>query len=102
MLKQVLPNANTDTVQIFFEGNPLDVPTGYTVAAAVLAHGAGHTRVSFNHEKRAPYCHIGVCYECLMEIDGVPNQQACLVRVREGMRVRRQNGVPDFSYREEA
>jgi predicted molibdopterin-dependent oxidoreductase YjgC len=35
---------------------------------------------------------MGVCFECLVEIDGRPNQQACMTRVREGMRVRRQQG----------
>ena len=37
---------------------------------------------------------MGVCFECLVEIDGVPNQQACLVPVSEGMSVRRQEGAP--------
>ena len=41
---------------------------------------------------RAPYCMMGVCFECLMEIDGEPNQQGCLVIVREGMRIDRQLG----------
>jgi predicted molibdopterin-dependent oxidoreductase YjgC len=36
---------------------------------------------------------MGVCFECLMEIDGVPNRQACQVRVADGMRIRRQQGV---------
>jgi predicted molibdopterin-dependent oxidoreductase YjgC len=42
---------------------------------------------------RAPYCMMGVCFDCLMEIDGVPNRQACLVPVAEGMRIRRQQGA---------
>jgi predicted molibdopterin-dependent oxidoreductase YjgC len=36
---------------------------------------------------------MGVCFECLMEIDGVANRQACLVPVTEGMQIRRQHGV---------
>ena len=43
-------------------------------------------------ELRAPYCLMGVCFECLVEIDGVPNQQGCLAQVREGMRIERQLG----------
>jgi D-hydroxyproline dehydrogenase subunit gamma len=39
---------------------------------------------------RAPLCMMGICFECLVEIDGQANQQACLVRVRPGMRIRRQ------------
>jgi predicted molibdopterin-dependent oxidoreductase YjgC len=36
---------------------------------------------------------MGVCFDCLMEIDGRPNRQACMVQVEEGMRIRRQQGV---------
>ncbi|MEZ5620583.1 MAG: (2Fe-2S)-binding protein [Burkholderiaceae bacterium] len=36
---------------------------------------------------RAPMCLMGVCFDCLVEIDGRPNVQACMVEVREGMRV---------------
>ena len=36
---------------------------------------------------------MGVCFDCLMEIDGVPNQQACMVPVAEGMAIRRQDGA---------
>jgi predicted molibdopterin-dependent oxidoreductase YjgC len=80
------------TVTIDFEGTSLQVPETTTVAAAVLSQGGGgyirHSPVT--GEKRAPYCFMGVCHECLVEIDGVHNQQACIVEVREGMRVRRQ------------
>jgi D-hydroxyproline dehydrogenase subunit gamma len=36
---------------------------------------------------------MGICFECLMEIDGVGNRQACLTPITEGMRVRRQQGA---------
>ena len=39
---------------------------------------------------------MGVCFDCLVEIDGEPNRQACLVQVREGMTVRRQRGARAF------
>jgi D-hydroxyproline dehydrogenase subunit gamma len=44
-------------------------------------------------QPRAPLCMMGVCFECLVEIDGQANQQGCMVRVREGMRIRRQMTV---------
>lgn len=40
--------------------------------------------------ERAPYCMIGICFDCLAEIDGMPNRQSCMVTVRPGMRIRRQ------------
>ena len=44
-------------------------------------------------EPRAPYCMMGVCFECLLVIDGEPSQQGCLVQVRPGMRIARQEGA---------
>jgi hypothetical protein len=35
---------------------------------------------------------MGVCFECLMVIDGMPSRQACMVRVTPGMRIERQLG----------
>jgi predicted molibdopterin-dependent oxidoreductase YjgC len=31
---------------------------------------------------------MGICFDCLVEIDGVPNQRACQTLVQEGMRVK--------------
>jgi predicted molibdopterin-dependent oxidoreductase YjgC len=85
-------------VTIFIEGKPIQVPTGEMVAAAVLASGLGWVRSTpVSGAPRMPYCLMGVCFECLMEIDGVPNSQACMTQVREGMRVERQAGVRPFS-----
>jgi predicted molibdopterin-dependent oxidoreductase YjgC len=84
------------TVTIDFEGIALQVPETTTIAAAVLSHGGkNHTRLSpASGEKRAPYCFMGVCHECLVEIDGIPNQQACIIEVKEGMKIRRQLELP--------
>ncbi len=84
------------TVTIEFEGTSLQVPETITIAAAVLGHGGKtHTRLSpASGEKRAPYCFMGVCHECLVEIDGIPNQQACIIEVKEGMKIRRQLELP--------
>ena len=81
------------SVTIIFEGREMKVPAGISVAAAVLGHGhAGHTsRHGIDDSPRAPYCLMGVCFECLMEIDGKPDVQSCLVTVRDGMVVNRQD-----------
>jgi predicted molibdopterin-dependent oxidoreductase YjgC len=44
---------------------------------------------------------MGVCFECLVTIDGEPSRQACLVAVREGMQVSPQHGLPSFETRVE-
>ncbi|MDJ0713276.1 MAG: (2Fe-2S)-binding protein [Prochloraceae cyanobacterium] len=85
---------NNNTVTVNIEGEDFQVPVGETVAATVLVHNLGYTRTSpISGAPRAPLCMMGVCFECLMEIDGLPNIQACQVQVAEGMKIRRQQGV---------
>ncbi len=88
-------------VKIDFEGNLCEVPENISVAAAIQYLGINNTKNTFADEQRAPYCHMGICFECLMEIDGVANQQACLIPVREGLQVRRQLTIPTFTARKE-
>jgi predicted molibdopterin-dependent oxidoreductase YjgC len=90
-----LPDAEGRTlVTIYLDGDPVSAREGDTVAAAMLAAGADRTRTTpVSGAPRLPYCMMGVCFDCLMEIDGVPNRQACQMLVREGMQVRRQDGA---------
>jgi predicted molibdopterin-dependent oxidoreductase YjgC len=89
-----LNEVSGDTVTVEIEGVSVRVPAGESVAAAVLAHGLIHTRTTpVSGKPRAPYCMMGVCFDCLMEIDGKPNRQACMVPVEEGMKIRRQQGA---------
>lgn len=82
------------TVTIIFEGQSLTVSDHLNVAEAVLGHTHDHITHTGAHpldgRHRAPYCLMGVCFECLMEIDNVENVQACLTPVREGMLIKRQ------------
>jgi predicted molibdopterin-dependent oxidoreductase YjgC len=85
-------------VTIEMDGTALTAREGESVAAALLAAGIGHTRTTpVGGRARLPYCMMGVCFDCLVEIDGVPNRQACLVQVKDGMKVRRQIGARDIS-----
>ncbi|HKL27534.1 MAG TPA: (2Fe-2S)-binding protein [Desulfuromonadales bacterium] len=94
MLKRLHEDDDRGRVTIEFEGTRLSVPAGETVAAAVLAAGTSHTRTTaISGQHRGPYCQMGICFECLMEIDGVPNRQACMIQVRDGMTVNRQYGA---------
>lgn len=75
------------------DGQPISARTGDTVAAAMLAAGLGHCRTTpVTGAPRAPYCLMGVCFDCLVTIDGVGSRQGCLVPVREGMAVETQSG----------
>jgi D-hydroxyproline dehydrogenase subunit gamma len=90
---KTLPDAVSATVNVIVNGAPFRAPAGCTAAAAMLLADAMPTRTTpVSAAPRAPYCMMGVCFECLVEIDGVPNQQGCLVPVAEGMRINRQAG----------
>ena len=81
-----------DEIGFFFDGRPLRAMRGETVATALLAAGVGVFRSSVvSGAPRAPLCLMGVCFECLVEIDGVENRQSCLIEISEGMKVRSQN-----------
>ena len=63
------------------------VPAGISVAAALLAHGIETFRLAAEGERRGLFCGMGVCYECLVTIDGQPDQRACMTLVEEDMQI---------------
>ncbi len=89
------PDAGAKTVRIFFDDRPIETAAEISVAAALLCAGVDAVRSSaVTGEARAPHCMIGVCYECMVEIDGAQGRQACLTQVRDGMRVTHQAPAP--------
>lgn len=82
------------TVSLTFDERPLEAPAGCSVAAALLAGGVSTFRTTpVSGAPRAPYCMMGACFDCLVEIDGIPNRQSCLITVVPGMRVCTQAGL---------
>ena len=80
-----------ETVTIRLDGEPMTVPAGVSVAAALLVgRRASGRRSAVSGAQRGAYCLIGQCFECTMTIDGVAFRQACLTPVRDGMTVERQ------------
>lgn len=81
----------TERVEIEFDGKVVAVPAGISLAAVVFYLDAIPARQTIlSGLPRAPFCMMGVCFECLLEIDDIGNQRACQVEVRAGMRIRRQ------------
>lgn len=71
----------------------MDALEGDTVASALFAVGRRATRISqLRGEPRGIFCNMGVCFECLVEINGCPNQRACRTPVVNGMTVVTQVG----------
>jgi predicted molibdopterin-dependent oxidoreductase YjgC len=85
-INNAIPRSKTVTLTI--DEKEIAAFQGDTVAAAMLAAGFTFTRITpVKEERRAPYCMMGICFDCLVEINGIPNQRACQILVQEGMRV---------------
>lgn len=92
MFRRVSDSA-TEEITVSIDGAPATARAGDSVAAALLAAGRMQCRTTpVSGAPRSPYCLMGVCFECLVEIDGVGNRQACMVRVAPGMRIATQQG----------
>lgn len=69
-----------------FDGETISARAGQTVGGALTDAGIKSWRTTrFDHRPRGLFCGIGVCFDCLLTIDGRPNQRACLVTVRDGL-----------------
>ena len=78
---------------IDIDGVPAVAEASDSVAAVLLRQTEVWSRLTpATQSKRAPYCMMGVCFECLAEVDGVASVQTCLKPVCDGMRVARQTG----------
>lgn len=92
-----IEQAGSDSVTVRIENREFQVPAGISVAAAVLLCGFRKVRnTPLSDSPRLPYCMMGICFDCLMCIDGVPNQQACLVEVRNNMTIDYQRGAAEL------
>ncbi len=93
-----LARDDTPQVRFEFEGRTVTACCGDTVAAALLAGNHWRFRTTpISGAPRGPYCMMGVCFDCLVVIDGVANRQACMTEVREGMQVHSQQGASDIA-----
>lgn len=81
--------AGLQTVTVCIDGDRVLVPEGQTVAEPLISHGLS-VRSHGRGGARAPHCMKGVCFECLVTIDGTTSQQGCLVEVADGMDIWRQ------------
>ncbi len=74
-------------VHVTFDGRTLPAHEGETVAACLAGNGVSAFRETEDGSTRGIFCGMGVCFECLVDIDGRPNQQACMTTVTDGMTV---------------
>jgi predicted molibdopterin-dependent oxidoreductase YjgC len=82
---------------IFVDGAEVRAYEGESIAAALVASGRPFTRwTARTGEPRGYFCGMGVCQDCLLTVDGLPNVRACVTPAREGMRVESQRGLGDW------
>lgn len=72
-----------------FDGAPVPFRPGQTVGGALAASGVVSWRATRGSgEHRGLFCGIGVCYDCLLSVDGQRSQRACVTPARAGQDVR--------------
>jgi predicted molibdopterin-dependent oxidoreductase YjgC len=88
-----LHDPGAQAVTITIDGADVMAEAGESLAAVLLRQPQAWTRTTpVSGSPRAPYCLMGVCFECLAEVDGVASVQTCLTPVKAGMRVARRQG----------
>jgi predicted molibdopterin-dependent oxidoreductase YjgC len=84
----------TPDVRFAFGDREILAEPGQSIGAALIAAGHRSWRTTrHGGEPRGIFCGIGVCFDCLITVNGRPNQRACLTEVRQGDRVEPQEGV---------
>ena len=84
---------STKDVNLTLFGEVVTAPKGSTLAAAILSHSGDAFRQTETGVLRSAFCMMGVCFECLVEVNGNPNTQSCMILVEDKMVVKRQVGL---------
>ncbi len=75
-------------VKLTVNGKQIDAYVGETVLAALIAAGYKTLQKNpVNQEPRGALCGMGVCFECTVTINGVPNLRSCMTEVQDGMEI---------------
>jgi predicted molibdopterin-dependent oxidoreductase YjgC len=82
-----------ERLRIEVDGEWVDAFAGETVAAVLLATGRRRFRhTEQGHAPRSLFCGMGVCFDCLVTVDGVPGVRACVTAVQAGMVIGTEGG----------
>jgi aerobic-type carbon monoxide dehydrogenase small subunit (CoxS/CutS family) len=78
----------TQKITFTFNGQDVSCESGQSIAAALIANGNRELRSTrFGDKPRSIFCGIGVCFDCVVVIDGVANQRSCVIAAKQGMKV---------------
>lgn len=96
MFRRIDPEINYNQVTVYIDGHGVAAEPGEPLAAVLLRLDCPIARKTpISAKPRAPYCMMGICFECMMVIDGVLSR-ACVTAVQQGMQVERQCGARDI------
>ena len=84
--------ATHDTITITYNGKSFTALPDETLAASLIAAGYLQQRTTAKGNPRGVFCGMGVCFDCLLTVDGKPSQRACMTKVQPGMVV---SSLPD-------
>jgi D-hydroxyproline dehydrogenase subunit gamma len=94
MFRKISPSG-TPPLTLTIDGQPVTAERGETVASVLMRQSEPACRNTPVHgSPRAPFCMMGVCFDCMAIVDGVSSTQTCLVTVDQGMCVERLLGRP--------
>jgi D-hydroxyproline dehydrogenase subunit gamma len=74
----------SSALKLTIDGRLVEVPTGTTVAAAILLNRSGF-RKSVQGDMRGPLCGMGICFECRAMVNRRTQQRTCQILCEEGM-----------------
>jgi D-hydroxyproline dehydrogenase subunit alpha len=75
---------NAEPAEIVVDGRPVAVRPGQSVAAALIAAGIRSWRTTRAGRPRGLFCGIGVCFDCLVTVNGRSSVRACMAEARPG------------------
>jgi len=81
------PSENRSQCSIEINGQRKHASVGQTVAAALTDAGVTTLRHTPTHAPRGLFCGMGVCFECLVTINDMPEQRACMTMIEPGMKI---------------
>jgi hypothetical protein len=78
----------SNEVTFYFNSEKFVGRRGQSVAAALFASGQRDLRrTRFGKEPRSIFCGIGICFDCVVTVNGIANQRACLIEIDDEMKV---------------
>lgn len=78
----------TQTISFTFNGSTIECEAGQSIASALINEDQRELRrTRFGNEPRSIFCGIGICFDCVVVINGVANQRSCLIEAQDGMNI---------------